>query len=68
MSKGLCNPGHEAIDPYIEDQLNENEIDSDRLATLTPREAFDAWLKFEGIIGYTDQIIKMWEALKASAE
>ena len=27
------------------------------LKVMTPRELFDAWLTYEGIIGYTDSII-----------
>lgn len=30
---------------------------------LTPREFFDYWLRYQGIIGYTDQIIDVMKGL-----
>lgn len=33
------------------------------LLDLTPEEALDRWLSYNGIIGFTSQIIKVWTAL-----
>jgi len=35
----------------------------DNLDYLTSEEMFDAWLKYEGIIGFTDQILNLHKLL-----
>lgn len=47
-----------------ENIMDKLRIDSvDKAMDYSPKELFDAWLKFEGIIGYTDQIIDIWTKL-----
>lgn len=36
------------------------------LAAMSPEEAFEMWLHYEGIIGYTQAIIGMLDALRAA--
>ena len=36
------------------------------LAHDTARELFDTWIKWQGIIGYTDDIIMMLDGLRAA--
>ena len=36
------------------------------IGKLTAHEALDGWLKYEGIIGWTDSILRMVDALRAA--
>jgi hypothetical protein len=64
---------------YISDDVMEaicNNMDLDsgeestyrKIAKLTPTEAFNKFLIWHGIIGYTHKLINAWESIKASAE
>jgi hypothetical protein len=40
----------------------------DKLDYLTPREMFDYWLQYEGILGYTEQILSTHDLLFSTKE
>lgn len=50
---------HDAIPRGILRVLREDlDMGEDRITLMSPREVLDAWLTWEGIIGYTEQIIE----------
>lgn len=42
--------------------------DWDKLDFLTSEEMFDYWLRYEGVVGYTDQIIAIYKLLFSTEE
>lgn len=42
-----------------------SDLDS-QIAEMSPRDALDAFLTWNGIIGWADTLIETWEALKAA--
>lgn len=42
----------------------DTQEDYDKVAKLSIRDAFDAYLTWNGIIGHTDEFIKVYESLK----
>jgi hypothetical protein len=48
---------------YGKDMWLISKAEEDNLDYLTPEEMFDAWLKYEGIIGFTDQILNLHKLL-----
>ena len=40
----------------------EAEYDKESVDKMNPKELMDAWLTWEGIIGYTNQIIELYGA------
>lgn len=54
----LVSPGGEAMKERLI-KLWDGNYDAEGLSTMTPTELFDAWMDYEGIIGYTDTIIQM---------
>lgn len=46
---------------HIMDRLKEMVDDEREIEHLTPREAFDLLLRYDGIIGYTDKILSWYE-------
>lgn len=48
--------------------IEEAEIDIDKVSEMTDRGLLKAWLEYNGIIGYTDDIIEVVEALGVEKE
>lgn len=44
------------LDKYLVEECGYTPM---RVADMTPYEKVDAWLKYEGISGYTDDILKV---------
>lgn len=51
----LCNLGLENDEDY--------EKGAEQINQMTPREAFDRYLTWQGIIGFTDSIIEAWKSI-----
>ncbi len=60
MKPGTVNALPERVLREIVDSLKHGEY----IADLSAFEAFDRWLRFNGIINYTGEIIQVWEILR----
>ena len=49
------------LDEYL---INECEYTRNQINNMDDRDKFDAYLKYEGIIGWTDDIIALTKVLK----
>lgn len=54
------------IPTYILSNLHERGHTDEQIATMTPEEALDEFLNWEGIIGYTGRIVGALDALRAA--
>lgn len=50
--------------PILKVLRNECDYTDDQIADWNPVTALDAWLEWEGIIGYTDIIVRHLDALR----
>jgi hypothetical protein len=56
VMENLCN--------RLEDLSEDKQLE--RIKGMSTQEAFDEFLKWEGIIGYTNMLIKAYESIKAA--
>jgi hypothetical protein len=55
------------IPPSVLDDLREAEFSDTKIARMSPREALDEYLQYNGIIGFTGMIINALDGLRAAA-
>lgn len=47
------------LDAFIDTLMNEAEYTEEEIANMEPRDLVDAWLTWNGMLGYTDDIISL---------